>query len=61
MIKNKITELGNCSIELVKKTNKDGIIYYACELILPNNERRQIGFAIDYYVIRKKIKGGNKE
>ncbi len=61
MIKNKLTHLGVCSIELVKKTNKNGVIYYACELILPNGERRQIGFGIDYYVIRKKLKGGDND
>lgn len=51
----------NVTFELVEKVSKKGITYRACDIVFNNGERRSIGFAIDFYAIKKKIKGGDKE
>lgn len=51
--------LENCTIELVQKeSKKTGELYEACDLVLSNGERYQVGFKVSFYTINKLSKGG---
>ncbi|MBQ3235768.1 MAG: hypothetical protein IJA97_06385 [Clostridia bacterium] len=42
--------------ELVEKVSNKGITYRACDIVFADGARKQIGFALDFYLIRKLLK-----